>query len=68
MGAHWVKEGVSKDQLTSDWISCGGKSDLRDGVESSYGMTREEFFRQYNRKVEFLNVCMKGLNYKWMND
>jgi len=68
MGEHWVKEGVSKEQLTSDWISCGGKPDLSDGVELTYGMTIEEYFRQYKQKVKLLNACMKSQNYKWIND
>jgi len=68
MGEHWVKEGICKEQLTKDWVSCGGKPDLSDGIKSTYEMTLEEFFRRRKEKINSLDVCMEALNYKWEND
>jgi hypothetical protein len=65
-GAHWIKEGMTRETHLSDWIQCGGSADLDDGVEAKSGMTNKEFYDGLRTHRAHIRSCMGSRGYVWI--
>ena len=65
-GAHWIKEGMTRETHLSDWIQCGGSADLNDGVEAKSGMTNKEFYDGLRAARTHIRSCMGSRGYVWI--
>jgi len=65
-GAHWIKEGMTRETHLSDWIQCGGSADLGDGVEVKSGMTNKEFYDGLRAHRTHIRSCMDSRGYAWI--
>ena len=64
-GAHWIKEGMTKENRLRDFVVCGGGTSLKEGYEIKPNQSREDFFKEYNLHVLRVKDCMlqKGYHY-----
>lgn len=71
-GAHWVKEGMTRESRISDWVSCGGDPSgsfspsikaLTDGEK--IGISREQTRKRLEVEVD---SCMINLGYQFVRD
>ncbi len=68
-GARWVKEGMTRESRTADWVACGGGADLNDGFRDwiSSRESREIYFADLERHSKQLSACIqaKGYTFKY---
>ena len=71
-GAHWIKEGMTKEERTNDWVRCGGDisgsfspsiKTLADGEK--VGVSREVTRRQLENQAD---ACMVNRGYRFIRD
>ncbi len=65
-GAHWIKEGMTREMRIADWLQCGGTSELGDGYEKKSTMTNKDFFDGLNLHRRKIRICMDKKNYQWI--
>ncbi|MEN9886169.1 MAG: hypothetical protein RL758_747 [Pseudomonadota bacterium] len=65
-GAHWVKEGMTREKRITDWLQCGGTAELGDGYERKSNMTNKDFFDGLNLHRQNIRICMAEKNYQWI--
>jgi hypothetical protein len=66
-GAHWIKEGMTRESRRVDYMQCGGGSDLREGYEVKSGQSNKEFFDGFNVHTHKLLNCMKSKGYVYLD-
>ena len=66
-GAHWIKEGMTRESRRVDYMQCGGESDLREGYEVKSGQSNKEFFDGFNVHTHQLMNCMKSKGYVYLD-
>jgi hypothetical protein len=64
-GAHWVKEGMTREARKNDWIQCGGAQGLNDGYERTSNISNKDFFDGLNLHRKKIRSCMDGKGYRW---
>ncbi len=62
-GAHWIKEGMTRESRVIDWLQCGGGERLSDGYTSRPGLTTKEIFDGLNAHGKQLSSCIKSKGY-----
>ena len=62
-GAHWIKDGMTRESRLVDYKECGGGADLREGYEVRQGQSNKEFFDGFNAHTYQLLSCMKSKGY-----
>ncbi len=65
-GAHWIKEGMTRESRIVDWLECGGGENLSDGYERKSGITNKEYFDGLNAQRKRIRNCMDGKGYNWI--
>jgi hypothetical protein len=65
-GAHWIKDGMTKESRIVDWLECGGGENLSDGYERKSGITNKEYFDGLNSRRKQLRNCMDSKGYNWI--
>ena len=65
-GAHWVKEGVTKQEWLADWVQCGGAANGNFAYEGK-GQSNKEYFEGLNAHTTQMNMCMRNLGYIHLN-
>ena len=67
-GAHWIKDGMTKDSRRFDFVECGGGIDLGDGyeVQSNQSKSTQEIFDGLNTHVHRVLTCMKSKSYEYL--
>jgi hypothetical protein len=65
-GAHWVKEGMTRESRIVDWLECGGGENLSDGYEHKSGITNKEYFDGLNSRRNQIRNCMDSKGYNWI--
>ncbi len=65
-GAHWIKEGITREGRTADWLQCGGATGLDDGYERKSGVTNKEYFDGLDLHRKLIRSCMDGKGYIWI--
>lgn len=65
-GAHWVKEGMTREGRVTDWLECGGSVGLNDGYERTSGMSNKNYFDGLNLRRKQIRECMDARNYQWI--
>lgn len=65
-GAHWVKEGMTREMRVTDWLECGGSLGLNDGYERRSGITTKDYFEGLDLRRRQIRQCMDGKNYHWI--
>lgn len=66
-GAHWVKEGVTKQEWLADWVQCGGAANGNYDYEIQKGQSHKEFVERLNAHSDQVDACMKGKGYVHLN-
>jgi len=67
-GAHWVKEGMTRESRIADWLQCGGAQGLSDGYEHQSGMSNNEFFKGLGVHRQKIRACMDEKGYNWIEN
>ena len=62
-GAHWVKEGVTKEEWLADWIKCGGAANGNYDYEIQKGQSHKEFIEGITAHTNLVGMCMRNLGY-----
>jgi hypothetical protein len=65
-GAHWIKEGMTRESRAADWLQCGGEERLSDGYERQSGITTKEYFEGLELHRKQIRGCMGGKGYFWI--
>jgi hypothetical protein len=65
-GAHWIKDGMTRERRMTDWLQCGGGEGLSDGFERQSNITTKEFFDGLDRHRKMIRSCMDSKGYKWI--
>jgi hypothetical protein len=65
-GAHWIKEGMTRESRSADWLQCGGASGLNDGYERKSGLTTNEYFDGLDFHRKRIRSCMDDKGYLWI--
>lgn len=65
-GAHWVKEGMTREMRVTDWLECGGSPGLNDGYERRSGITTKDYFEGLDLRRKQIRQCMDEKNYHWI--
>jgi hypothetical protein len=65
-GAHWVKEGMTRENRLSDFTQCGGYANMREGYEIQPNQSTTEFFKDYNAHVTKVAACMRAKGYTYL--
>lgn len=67
-GAHWVKEGMTRESRRADFMACGGAQDLREGYPKKPEETTQQFFAGYREHVnQVLLPCMQTKGYVYQH-
>jgi hypothetical protein len=66
-GAHWIKEGMTRESRQVDYMQCGGGSDLREGYEVKSAQSNKEFVDGFNVHTHQLMNCMKSKGYVYLD-
>jgi hypothetical protein len=67
-GAHWIKEGMTKEQRREDFKSCGGSEDMRQGYEAQPNQSAQDFFEAFNAHVTQVAACMRRNDYIYLEE
>jgi hypothetical protein len=65
-GAHWVKEGMTRDIRLRDFTDCGGYPNMREGYEVQANQSTTDFFIGYNAHVTQVAACMQSKGYTYL--
>ena len=65
-GAHWIKEGMTRESRVADWLQCGGGAYLNDGYERQSGITTKAYFEGLELHRKRIRSCMDGKKYFWI--
>lgn len=65
-GAHWIKEGMTRESRRADFAQCGGGVDLREGYEIKPNQSNEDFFKAFNVHTFSVLNCMKSKDYVYL--
>jgi hypothetical protein len=65
-GAHWIKEGMTRESRVADWLQCGGGAYLNDGYERQSGITTKAYFEGLELHRKRIRSCMGGKKYFWI--
>lgn len=71
-GAHWVKEGMTREESINDWVRCGGhpsgsfspSNEILSAGEK-IGVSREDTRRTMEIQAD---ACMVSLGYRFLRD
>ncbi len=67
-GAHWVKEGMTREKRLEEFIECNGSSSLKQGYEIQYGQSNDAFFAGFNAHVTKVAACMRSKGYSYLEN
>lgn len=67
-GAHWIKEGMTRESRRADFVDCGGAMDLREGYPRNPALTSQEFFAGFKVHVNQIAACMRGKSYQYQSE
>ena len=67
-GAHWVKDGMTRESRREDFVDCGGSADMKEGLPYRSSRTTTEFFKEYNDHVFKVVSCMRSKGYDYQQD
>lgn len=67
-GAHWVKEGMTRESRQIDLVQCGGSQDLREGYKTWLSsIPYEVYSSEKTLYVRTLAACMQSKSYEWLD-
>ncbi len=68
-GAHWIKEGMTKESRRFDFVECGGGVDLQEGyAEWVSPMPYETYSAGKTQHIRAIAACMRSRNYVWLDN
>ena len=66
-GAHWVKEGMTRDSRRHDFKECGGDSiSFKAGYEKQRDQTTADYFEGLNKHTLKVHSCMRAKDYIYL--
>jgi len=67
-GAHWVKEGLTRESRRADFMACGGAQDLREGYPIKPEETIQQFFAGRREHINHVLLpCMQSKGYVYQH-
>lgn len=67
-GAHWVKEGMTRESRREDFMACGGAQDLREGYPIKPEETIQQFFAGRREHINHVLLpCMQTKGYVYQH-
>jgi hypothetical protein len=67
-GAHWVKEGMTREGRKEAFINCGGGADMKEGYDIQSGQSTSDFFKRFNVHVTQVAACMRNNGYSYLEE
>ena len=67
-GAHWVKEGMTRESRLADWVACGGGVNLNNGFRTNiHGELMRQYLDDMENHSKKLSSCIqaKGYTFKY---
>ncbi len=65
-GAHWIKEGMTRESRLNEFTQCGGFGNMREGYEIQPNQSTTDFFKGYNEHVTKVAACMRAKSYTYL--
>ena len=66
-GAHWVKEGMTREGRLHDFKQCGGDSvTFKAGYEKQRDQTTADYLEGLNKHTLKLHSCMRAKDYLYL--
>ena len=66
-GAHWIKEGMTRESRITDWLQCGGGGRLSDGYKDWLSSVPYEIYAQGKSvHIQNLTTCMQAKSYFYL--
>lgn len=66
-GAHWIKEGMTRDSRRHDFKECGGDSvSFKAGYEKQRDQTTADYFEGLNKHTLKVHACMRAKDYIYL--
>lgn len=66
-GAHWIKEGMTRDSRRHDFKECGGDSvSFKAGYEKQRDQTTADYFEGLNKHTLKVHSCMRAKDYIYL--
>jgi hypothetical protein len=66
-GAHWIKDGMTKESRRHDFKECGGDSvSFKAGYEKQPDQTTADYFEGLNKHTLKVHSCMRAKDYMYL--
>ena len=66
-GAHWIKDGMTRDSRRHDFKECGGNSvSFKAGYEKQRDQTTADYFEGLNKHTLKVHSCMRAKDYIYL--
>ena len=66
-GAHWIKDGMTRESRREDFLECGGSANLQDGFEDWLSSVPYEIYSaKKTRHIRLISDCMRAKTYLWI--
>jgi hypothetical protein len=66
-GAHWIKDGMTRDSRRHDFKECGGDSvSFKAGYEKQRDQTTADYFEGLNKHTLKVHSCMRAKDYIYL--
>lgn len=65
-GAHWIKDGMTRESRLNEFTQCGGYGNMREGYEIQPNQSTTDFFKGYNAHVTKVAACMRAKSYTYL--
>ena len=66
-GAHWFKEGMTRESRRHDFKECGGDSvSFKAGYEKQRDQTTADYFEGLNKHTLKVHSCMRAKDYIYL--
>lgn len=66
-GAHWIKEGMTRESRRLDLVDCGGGENLSEGYKEWLSSVPYETYSEGKRMhIRAVSLCMQSKSYVWL--
>jgi hypothetical protein len=68
-GAHWIKEGMTRESRAADWSYCGGGEKGAIGYKDWLsGVPYEIYAQGESAHIKNTSICMRAKGYSWLEE
>lgn len=66
-GAHWIKDGMTRESRAADWLACGGDDGGKDGYKDWLSsVPYETYDKGKTIHIKNLVICVKSKGYVYL--